>query len=316
MRRLVAVGLVLPALLAVAACSGSAPAAKGKVATPAAVKVTGPYSSAPKVDFKAPLRFKKTASRTIIKGPGTGPAVQKDSLVSLSYVAMDASDGSVYDSTWPSPKPRTFALNSVIKGLGIGLAGSHVGDRVLVCINSKDAYDPTGNGGNIHKGDSIVIVADVKKVANPLPHAEGSKVSLPANVPPLTLAKNGDPARFVPNAKTTKKVSSLGVYPLIRGNGPTVKYGQTVLVNYLGQIYPGGSIFDSSWSRHQPLAVRLVQGKGGVIAGWVKGLVGQPVGSRVVLVVPPGLGYGKQGSPPAIPGKATLIFVIDILQAY
>lgn len=314
MRRLL-VGLVLPALLATAACSGSAPAAKGHVATPAAVKVTGSTSSAPKIDFKAPITFKKTASRTIVKGPGTGPAVQSDSLVTLEYVAMDASDGSVYDSTWPAGKPRTFALDSVIKGLGMGLAGSHAGDRVLVCIASKDAYDPTGNGGSIHKGDSIVIVADVKKVENPLPHAEGTKESLPSNVPPLIL-KKGVPSRFVPNAKTTKKISSLGVYPLIRGTGPIVKNGQTVRVNYLGQIYPGGNVFDSSWSRHQTATVRLVQGNGGVIAGWVKGLVGMPVGSRVVLVIPPNLAYGKSGQPPTIPANATLIFAVDILQAY
>lgn len=316
MRRLLVGLLVVPALLATAACSGSEPAAKGEVATPAAVKVTGSMSSAPKVEFKAPITFKKTASRTIVKGPGTGPAVEPDSLVSLSYVAMNASDGSVYDSTWPSTKPRTFVLDSVIKGLGIGLTGAHVGDRVLVCISSKDAYDPTGNGGSIHKGDSIVIVADVKKVENPLPHAQGTKVALPSNVPPLTFLKNGDPARFVPNAKTTKKISSLGVYPLIRGNGAVVQKGQTVRVNYLGQLYPGGNVFDSSWSRHQSATVRLVQGNGGVIAGWVKGLVGMPVGSRVVLVIPPNLGYGKAGRPPTIPANATLIFVVDILQAY
>ena len=56
-------------------------------------------------------------------------------------------------------------------------------------------------------------------------------------------------------------------------------------------------------------------GSGQVIAGWNQGLAGQRVGSRVLLVVPPRLGYGKAGNPPAITGKDTLVFVVDILAA-
>ena len=51
-----------------------------------------------------------------------------------------------------------------------------------------------------------------------------------------------------------------------------------------------------------------------VIDGWNQGLVGQTVGSQILLVVPPSLGYGTtaQGS---IPANSTLVFVIDILAA-
>jgi peptidylprolyl isomerase len=44
-------------------------------------------------------------------------------------------------------------------------------------------------------------------------------------------------------------------------------------------------------------------------------LQGVKIGSRVMLVIPPGLGYGKQGSGPNIPGGSTLVFVIDVLAA-
>jgi peptidylprolyl isomerase len=40
------------------------------------------------------------------------------------------------------------------------------------------------------------------------------------------------------------------------------------------------------------------------------------VGSRVLLVIPPSLGYGKAGSAQAgIKGTDTLVFVVDILSA-
>jgi len=53
-----------------------------------------------------------------------------------------------------------------------------------------------------------------------------------------------------------------------------------------------------------------------VIKAWDSQLVGQPVGSRVLLVVPPADGYGAAGSPPKISGTDTLVFVVDILAAY
>jgi peptidylprolyl isomerase len=60
----------------------------------------------------------------------------------------------------------------------------------------------------------------------------------------------------------------------------------------------------------------VVIGAGQVIKGWDTGLVGQPVGSRVLLVIPPAEGYGKTGASTAgINGTDTLVFVVDILAA-
>ena len=69
-------------------------------------------------------------------------------------------------------------------------------------------------------------------------------------------------------------------------------------------------VFDSSWQHGDPQS--FVLGSGQVIAGWNQGLAGQRADSRV-LVIPPRLGYGKAGNPPAITGKDTLVFVVDIL---
>lgn len=55
-------------------------------------------------------------------------------------------------------------------------------------------------------------------------------------------------------------------------------------------------------------------GTGSLIKGWDQALVGQTVGSRLLLVVPPSLGYGDKASG-SIPANSTLVFVIDILEA-
>jgi peptidylprolyl isomerase len=50
-----------------------------------------------------------------------------------------------------------------------------------------------------------------------------------------------------------------------------------------------------------------------VIPGWERGLAGVPAGSRVLLALPPGLGYGQAGALPDVDGHDTLVFVVDIL---
>src|SRR5699024_6362690 len=112
------------------------------------------------------------------------------------------------------------------------------------------------------------------------------------------------------------KPDKLQTYTTIEGEGAEVEKGQSVAVKYSGWLWDDTSkTFDSNWTEDgQPFAVDPV-GEAQVIDGWNEGLVGQKVGSQIVLVVPPDKGYGEQGSEPSIPGDATLIFVIDILSA-
>lgn len=63
---------------------------------------------------------------------------------------------------------------------------------------------------------------------------------------------------------------------------------------------------------------RPTSAAGEVIKGWDKGIAGMRVGQRRILTIPPKLGYGKRGSPPEIPGDATLVFDVtlkEIMQA-
>jgi peptidylprolyl isomerase len=97
------------------------------------------------------------------------------------------------------------------------------------------------------------------------------------------------------------------------GTGTEVtKSMQNVTVNYIGVSCSTGEIFDSSYSRNQPFPVSMT---GGVIDGWLQGIPGMKVGGSRMLVIPPSLGYGVQGSPPKIAPDETLIFVVDVKDA-
>jgi peptidylprolyl isomerase len=105
----------------------------------------------------------------------------------------------------------------------------------------------------------------------------------------------------------------LQVRALTGGDGPVVATGDTVFVNYLGQLWEG-KVFDNSFDRGS--AFQFSVGQGGVIQGWDEGVVGQKVGSRLELVIPPDKGYGPKGAGADIPANATLVFVVDVLGAF
>lgn len=121
----------------------------------------------------------------------------------------------------------------------------------------------------------------------------------------------GDFARKPSLAFENDPSDELLVEVLSEGEGQIVEPGDTIHCHYLGQVF-GGNVFDNSYDRGQALSFQI--GVGMVIRGWDDGLVGQRVGSRVLLSIPPEYGYGSRGVPQAgIGGGDTLVFVTDIL---
>lgn len=98
---------------------------------------------------------------------------------------------------------------------------------------------------------------------------------------------------------------------LAEGEGDMAVPGRSVTVHYTGWL-TNGTKFDSSHDRVQPFTFRL--GAGEVIKGWDEGVEGMKVGGKRKLTIPPKLGYGRFGSPPVIPGNATLVFEVELLK--
>ena len=104
------------------------------------------------------------------------------------------------------------------------------------------------------------------------------------------------------------KLSSGLVYRDLRvGNGPQPAGSDTVRVNYRGTLIDG-TVFDSSYDRHEPAQFAL----GGVIPCWTEGLQRMHVGGQAKLVCPASIAYGDRGQR-NIPAGATLVFEVELL---
>ncbi len=303
---LVTVAIAVGALTVLAAPGGAA-------ADPlAAVTVSTDVTRKPTVKFDAPFAVKKTADSVVTAG--TGDALVDGAGVKFDYVLVDGRTGKTVQTSYGKTQAAlVLDTKKTNKQLVTALTGQQVGSRVLLAIAGKDGLAKKLNSKKVKKDDTLLFVIDVKSTSVPLTRATGEAVPPVDGLPTVTLADNGKPTITVPSGVTAP--TTLVVQPLIKGSGPAVQSGQTISVHYTGVIWDTGKQFDSSWDRSEPL--ETVIGTGQVIPGWDEGLVGQTVGSQVLLVIPPDKGYGTTGSSDGtIKGTDTLVFVVDILNAY
>jgi FKBP-type peptidyl-prolyl cis-trans isomerase len=106
-----------------------------------------------------------------------------------------------------------------------------------------------------------------------------------------------------------KTASGLIYVALKEGAGAQPKETDTVKVHYTGTLVDG-KVFDSSVKRGQPAEFPLNQ----VIKCWTEGVGKMKVGGKAKLVCPSAIAYGDEGRPPTIPGGATLVFEVELLE--
>ena len=257
----------------------------------AEVVVTGEPGAAPQLAYQRPLEVSEATVEVLMEG--SGPAVVDGEPILVNFYAESGADGTVLNDTYSS-EPRPYLLSAEVLGVDIyqALSGQKVGSRILSIAPPAAGQD-----------SATVAVFDILPT-----RAEGEAVAPREGLPTVHLAVDGTPTITVPDAAPP---TELVVQPLQRGDGPQVAVGQVITVQYVGVSWSDGTVFDSSWAPGE-LPDSFPIGVQSVIAGWDSGLVEQPVGSQVLLVVPPQMAYG--GTEDELAAE-TLVFVVDILSA-
>jgi peptidylprolyl isomerase len=275
-----------------------------------AVGVTeGADGAAPTLEFEQPFEVGTTARRILTEGEGEAAA--DGSTVEFDFVFVNGRDGSEVSSSY-GLEPAVVSLDDrLLPGVRLGLLGLQSGSEALLAIAPADAFEGQGDdeASGVRETDTLLMHLVVQSIRTPLERAEGTAVDPVDGLPEVELDDDGAPTITVPGGEPP---AELVVQPLIEGDGAEVESGQDITVHYTGVLWDGGEQFDSSWEGGSPATFNI--GTGAVIPGWDKGLVGQKVGSQVLLVIPPADGYGDAGQG-SIPAGATLVFVVDILDA-
>lgn len=311
MRR-VAMALLLPvaAAVALAGCGGSA---STKTDTNAGVKISSTAGKAPTVTIPAAKPGSGLVTKTVTAGSGPAIPATDSILANFEVYIWRGKTHKLLFSTYTST-PQTLPVKIGLPGLQTALATAKVGSRVMAVLPPKYGYGPSGNSQiGVQPTDTLVWVVDVLKTFTPTQSATGQHITDGGGALPKVSASVGtSPTIAIPKSAPPSK---LVVKTLIKGTGAPVQAGQAIVVRYVASIWASGKVFNDNWpSVSQPTLPPNVFQLGKLIPAWNTGLVGVPVGSRVMLVVPPAEGYGKTGQPSAgIKGTDTLVFVVDVL---
>jgi FKBP-type peptidyl-prolyl cis-trans isomerase len=314
MRRILTlIALPLLGAAALAGCGSSSPSSSP--GPNAAVTANGAFGHAPSVKIPKEKPASTLAVKTLIQG--NGATIQKSDLVLSNFTLYlwSGTTNKLVDSTYPFT-PQVLPA-SLLPGIQTALTGKKLGSRVLAVLPPKEGYGSSGNSQlGVSGTDTLVFVMDlIQRYTSGTVSASGSHVSSGGGaLPSVSTAHGGAPAVTIPKGVAAPK--TLTAKTLIKGSGPAVTKGQDLVVQYTGVNWRTGKVFDSSWVRAMPYAFRIGATPSQVIPGWDKGLVGQTVGSRVMLLIPPSDGYGSAGQAQAgIKGTDTLVFVVDIISA-
>lgn len=301
-RRAVPLSL-LPALLLVlllAGCTGGA-------AGPLDLKVGGTFGARPTIVFPGGKPAAGLQVDELAAGDGERLAADDVAIVQYTAHVWNGRDNRLVDSSFNRGTPAAFPVGQLLPGLERALSGRRVGSRVIAAIPPGDGFGANPPKG-VGAGDELFYVVDILGA-----HHKGASVKAPAGTLAGVRAGGGSrPGLAVP---ATAPPGGFAARVLARGGGPRVRAGQLVVTQYEAAVWAGRRVFDTTWPAGRPKAFKL--GDGTTIKAWDKALVGVPVDSRVLMIVPPAYGYGQAGHPAyGIKGSDTLVFVVDVIAAY
>ena len=316
-RRLAAASVLALALTGTAACGSDSGSDSDSDSASASseidgLSVTGEFGEEPTVEVDG---MDVDEVETTVPIEGDGAEMVEDGAALYRFVIANGGTGETVASNYQDNTPQQLLMAEEEEVITDAVLGKTIGSRVVLAMPVRDLLGEQGAPQvGLGPDDDLVMVIDLVEESEapepPLDGPEGESVDPPADAPKV-VEEDGVVTGIDFTDAPEEAPTEFEVIPLVEGTGEKVQADSTVTIDYFGAVWGSGDKpFDESYSA-EPATFELT----GLIKGWQKGLKGVPVGSRVMLVIPSELGYGEQGSPPDIPGGATLVFVIDVLGA-
>lgn len=269
------------------------------------VSIEGEVGEAPKVEWNGAMKADEISSEVITEGDGE-EVEAGDQVLAHLWLGNGKSQKEAYSSYEGEAQPLTVDEQQLGPFLIEAFEGHTIGSRVAVAAPASEAFGEMGNPQiGIESKDSVLLVVDIVDAYVPPKPKDVSADELPSVV-----EEKGEPVSLdFSGVEKPDEDGELLRAVLKEGTGKALTSDMTVTADYLGMVYDAKKPFDESFSK-KPVPFQLSQ----VVPGWTYGLEGVKVGSRVLLQIPPELGYGEaeQG---AIPANSTLYFVVDVVKA-
>lgn len=259
------------------------------------VTVEGDFAGSPTATFTTPLEADELERTIAIEGDGD-ETVAGDPM----NVVVSAFSGTSGEQLFSQPTTMTVGDSQVFESFLAGIDCVPVGSRTVTVAPASTLYGDQGNETiGVAPGETVVIVVDVVEVQKPLTPSEWTE-----NVPEVQFGADGEaPTVTLPG---TPPPAELQLKVLEEGDGDTIGAGDTVTLHYQGTSWDTGEIFDQSYGG-DPASFPT----DGVIQGFGAALVGQKVGTKLIVTIPPQYAYGTDAAAHDLGGQ-TLVFLLEI----
>lgn len=253
------------------------------------ITVAGTGDDVPTVTFEKP--FPDVGTDTEVLWNSQGARVEDGEPVLLRLYAVNGATGEVERNDFESvPGAYRMDPNEIGTQMYEGLKDLGYGSRIKLVSPLEDT--------------SLITIIDVfAAFSTGIPNTPESMM------PTVTYGADQAPTIQIP--KDLKAPQSLQVQQLKTGCGSQVNENDRVVLQFVGVGWSSGEIFDTTWGP-KTLPVAVTVGADSLIQGLDETLVGVPIGSQLMVVVPPDLGFGPSNNELA---EETLVYVIDVLAA-
>jgi FKBP-type peptidyl-prolyl cis-trans isomerase len=304
LRRGAPVALAATAALLLAGCAGSSEPDATETSAAAdcmdvasgslsdGVTVDGDFGATPTATFTTPLEAEELERTVLIEGDGESTKAGDD-----VNAIVSAFSGTTGEQVFSQPATITAGDDSVFEAFLAGIDCVPLGSRTVTVAPASTLYGDQGNETiGIAAGEPVVIVVDVQE---PLKPAEWTE-----NVPEVQFGADG--AAPTVTLPATPPPAEYQLKVLEEGDGDEVQSGDNVTLHYQGTSWDTGEVFDQSYGG-EPAQFATDQ----VIQGFGAALVGQKVGTKLIVTIPPQYAYGTDTAASELAGQ-TLVFLVEI----
>jgi peptidylprolyl isomerase len=279
------------------------------------VTATGDVGTKPTVDFPTPLVVGSHTQSTVLQS-GDGAVIEPGSQVDYDFTILDGASGNVLGTSGYSSDKFSRISAGFDVSVGEAMACATVGSRLAIVSAWSDAKGAFSSDAEGSMADDATVVIVVDLVDSYLGKADGFNQLPQDGMPMVVTAVDGTPGVSV-LLQTAPKAARSSV--IKGGDGATLRTDDKAVVHYSLWTWPSSAgtqpaQVGTTWTSHRAVTLALTDlaDGGGVPTGMLDALVGQKVGSQVLIVLPPGDGGFPAGQAPA-GDDSTYIFVVDIL---
>ena len=251
-----------------------------------AIAVTGSVGEDLELTSETPVAVTEL-ERTVLK-EGEGSLPEEGDTLNIAVTMFNGANGEAIQQQPAGDIP--FEKDQLSEWAYEALRCGLTGEQTALALPYEEIFgetpaEQTGVEG-LSEGDSIVAIIEFGEPAATAVECE-SLEPRDEQYPEVDLGDGAtEPMITIPEC--IEPPTELEIEVLVEGDGPVVEESQSVMTNYVGVDWNGGVRFDGNWSE---TGVEFSTEPGALIPGFTQAMVGQKVGSTVLVTIPPELGY-------------------------